>query len=59
MRSICRRSSNMRTTSDIMTLKECASASRMANSSTTAVVMAGNCAARKRAEAMCSVDSAR
>ena len=58
VRSICRRSSNMRTTSDIMTLKECASASRMANSSTTAVDIAGNCAARKRAEAMCSVDSA-
>ena len=50
VRSICRRSSNMRTTSDIMTLNECASASRMANSSTTAVVMAGNCAARKRAD---------
>ena len=32
VRSICRRSSNMRTTSDIMTLKECASASRIANS---------------------------
>ena len=52
VRSICRRSSNSRTTSDIITLNACASASRMANSNTTAVVIAGNCAARKRAEAI-------